>query len=289
MAVQLIVNADDFGSSAQINAAVVEARRQGVLTSASLMVTGESAAEAVAIARQDPGLAVGLHLTLSNGTSLLPSAQIPLLVDEDRRFADSPARAGLHYYFTGRARSQLRREIEAQFRAFARTGLRLSHVDGHQHLHLHPTVFPLVLEFASRYGACGLRIPSEPFWCSAQIDRSGLGRRAVVALGHAYLRSGCRRRLARAGLANCDRAIGSFMSGRMSAGYVMSVLSGLNCGSVEVFLHPSVTDSGDACGPNRGDLEALLDPRLRRFVEEKGYELTSYAGLREKVCACGLG
>ena len=288
MAAKMIVNADDFGVSAEVNAAVVQARRKGVLTSASLMVTGACYADAVDIARRDPGLAVGLHLTLSNGASLLPPAEIPLIADSKGRFIDSPARAGLRYYFNGRAGNQLRKEIEAQFEAFARTGLQLSHVDGHQHLHLHPTVFPLVLEFAKRYGARGMRIPCEPFWRGVGIDSSKPAAKAAVAMGHAYLRSGVRRRLSETGLATCERSIGSLMSGRMSAGYVIAMLRRLRCRSIEVFFHPSVADSGGPLGPNRGDLDALLDPALRSFIEASDYELTSYFGMRERVSACGL-
>lgn len=286
MTAQLIINADDFGSSAEVNAAVVEARQHGVLTSASLMVNGAGTAEAVEIARRDPRLAVGLHLTLSNGRSALPAPEAPLLVDAGGRFPDSPARAAMRYYFNGRTRSQLRREIEAQFQAFGRMGLPLSHVDGHQHLHLHPVVLPMVIELAKRYKAGGIRIPGEPFWAGVRVDPSGFGRRAVVAAGHAYLRAGCRRLIERAGIATCDRSIGSLVSGGITAEYATAMLSRLRCHKVEVFFHPSIGDSGDKCGPNRGDLEALLDPRLRRFIEESGWELTNYRGLREKVCAC---
>lgn len=289
MNAQLIVNADDFGSSTEVNAAVAEARRSGILTSASLMVTGEAVQDAVGIARADPGLAVGLHLTLSNGCSMLPHEQIPLLVDCDGRFADSPSSAATRYYFIGRSRYELRREVEAQFEAFARTGLALSHVDGHQHLHLHPVVLPVVLALAIRYGAYGIRVPREPLWLSATVDQAGLGRRAIVAAGHAYLRSHLGGPIGNSGLASCETSIGSFTSGRMSADYVIGMLKTMRCGSVEVFFHPSLTDSRDNCGPNRRDLGALLDPRLRQFVEENGYELTSYAGLREKVRACGCG
>jgi hopanoid biosynthesis associated protein HpnK len=288
MSTQLILNADDFGASAEVNAAVARARRDGVLTSASLMVTGERVAEAVDIAREDGALAIGLHLTLSNGVSLLPADEVPLLVDENQHFADSPALAGLHYYFDGRTRRQLRREIEAQFLAFARTGLRLSHVDGHQHLHLHPTVLPIVIELAAQYGASGLRMPCEPLLPSVSIDRSRIGRRTVVACGHSYLRSGRRGQLARAGLASCDAAVGSLVSGSMSTDYVIAMLSRLKCESIEVFFHPSEEDSGDPCGPNRGDLETLLDPRLRDFIEQQRYERTSYAVMREKVDVSGL-
>ncbi len=289
MVAQLILNADDFGSSPDVNAAVARARRDGLLTSASLMVTGEHVAEAVDIARADRSLAVGLHLTLSNGRSLLPATEIPLLVDGAGRFADSPARAAWRYCFDARTLRQLRCEIEAQFRAFAQTGLTLSHVDGHQHLHLHPAVLPIALEQAARYHAAGIRVPRESLWRGLKIDRSGVFRRTVVACGHAYLRSSCRKQLACAGIPSCEASIGSTMSGRMSAAYIIAVLKMTHCSSVEVFCHPSLTDSGNQCGPNRGDLDALLDPELRRFVREQGYELANYLSMREKVHAGELG
>ena len=81
--VQIIMNADDFGASAAVNAAIIQAHRQGVLTSASLMVTGPAAAKAVALARQAPDLAVGLHLVVACGKSALPPDRIPHLVDHE--------------------------------------------------------------------------------------------------------------------------------------------------------------------------------------------------------------
>lgn len=289
MTVKLILNADDFGTSAQVNEAVAQARAQGLLTSASLMITGRSACEAVKIAKADGALAVGLHLTLSNGRSCLPPSNIPLLVDAEGRFPDSPALAAMRYYFHGRAATQLRREIEAQFEAFRRTELRLDHVDGHQHLHLHPAVFPIVLELAVGYRASGIRIPKEPLISSACIDRNDLFRKAVVASGHAYLRSGPCRRVARAGLSSCEITIGSLTSGRISPNYLKAMLRGVRCNSVEAFFHPSVADTSARYGPNRGDLDTLLDPRLASFLlHEEKYELASYSEMQNKETACDL-
>src|SRR5438067_12769786 len=85
---RLIVNADDFGMSEAVNEAIIRAHRQGVLTSASLMVTGEAAAQAVQLAKENPGLAVGLHLVAVMGRSVLPQSEIPTLVDAAQNFSN---------------------------------------------------------------------------------------------------------------------------------------------------------------------------------------------------------
>lgn len=286
MAAQLIVSADDFGASHQVNAAVARACREGVLTCAGLMVTGKAAHEAVELARDEPGLAVGLHLTLSNGLSALAPEMVPDLVDAGSRFADSPIRAAMRYYFSSRARRQLSLEINAQFERFAATGLQLSHVDGHQHLHAHPAVLGTVIGLARRYGARGIRVPRDPLWANLQTDRSRPAAKALVAVGHAYLARVCRKALPGSGLVTCEAVVGSLMSGAMNADYTIRMLSGLNCRSVEVFFHPCEVK---AFGPNRGDLETLLDPRLAEFIEQQGYELTNYAGLVPQEARCELG
>jgi predicted glycoside hydrolase/deacetylase ChbG (UPF0249 family) len=172
-------------------------------------------------------------------------------------------------------------EVEAQFDAFAATRLPLSHVDGHQHLHAHPAVLPTVIRLALERGAHGIRVPRDPLWPNLRIDRSRIAYKIIVALGHAYLARVCRRLLAGTSLARCDLSLGSLMSGRMDVDYVTAVLGRVRCKSVEVYFHPSEDPDGRChYGPNRGDLDALLDPRLKRFIDERGFELTTYAGLR---------
>src|SRR2546422_7510563 len=96
---RLIVNADDFGRSYSINQAVIRAHREGILTTTSLMVNGEAADEAVELARQNPRLGVGLHLTLVCGTSVLKPGEIPGLVDGDGSFSGNPIATGVRYFF----------------------------------------------------------------------------------------------------------------------------------------------------------------------------------------------
>src|SRR5207249_2839194 len=119
---RLVVTADDFGAAPEVNAAVVRAHRDGILTSTSLMVTGDAVEEAVQLARETPSLAVGLHLVLAQGRPAAPPAEIPDLVAADGAFRRAPIDTGIRYawqYLLGTGRAQLRREIEAQLAAFA--------------------------------------------------------------------------------------------------------------------------------------------------------------------------
>src|SRR6185369_13613502 len=143
---RLIVNADDFGRSRSINEAVIRAHREGILTTASLMVNEAASAEAISLAKENPGLGVGLHLVLLCGHSTLPRKVIPDLVNETGEFTDHAIRAGVKYFFQRKLRDQLETEIAAQFERFRSTGLKLDHVNGHLHLHLHPVVFALLMK-----------------------------------------------------------------------------------------------------------------------------------------------
>src|SRR6202795_994480 len=91
----LIVNADDFGLHTRVNEAVERAHRNGVLSSASLMVAGDAAADAVDRARRLPTLRVGLHIVLADGRATLPRSDIPQLVDDQGRFGNAMVRDGV--------------------------------------------------------------------------------------------------------------------------------------------------------------------------------------------------
>src|SRR5471032_466975 len=105
---RLIVNADDFGLSRSVNEAVIRAHRDGILTTASLMVNESGFDEAVKLAKENPNLGVGLHLALLQGHSALPPEKIPGLVNSRRKFSNSPVGVGMKYFFNRNLRGQLR-------------------------------------------------------------------------------------------------------------------------------------------------------------------------------------
>ena len=277
--IRVILNADDFGRSAAINEAVKRAYEEGVLTSASLMVAGDAVDEAVELAREMPGLAVGLHVVLVDGSAVLSVAEIPHLVDGKRRFPNDIVRMGVRYAFHRASREEMGRELEAQFERFAATGLPLSHVDGHHHLHIHPTLFAHLVPLAERYGAQGIRVPWGELWLNLGYDRAMLVTKVLWAAALWLLSPWCRRCLRGHSLSVPRRVYGMMQSGQMHEPYVVRVLQQLDVPSAELFFHPTVGPIAEPSGPNMADLEALLSPRVRQLICKRGLLRSRYAQL----------
>jgi len=269
---RLIVNADDFGRSASINAAVVQAHRDGILTTASLMLNEPAAAEAAALARELPNLGVGLHLTLLLGHSALPRSRIPQLVNERDEFGVNPVTAGWRYYFAKRLRPQLRDELAAQFARFHQTGLKLDHVNGHLHLHLHPTIFSLLMENASEWGITRLRLTWDPFWFNARLASGAWLYRAVHAGLYHVLSRRARPALRQRSIQHTDVVFGLLQHARVDEEYIARLLPRLPPGDSELYSHPSLDEF-------KHELNALLSPRVKQLVREQNIELIRYQDL----------
>ncbi len=270
-----IIAADDFGLTFEVNEAVEHAHRHGLLSTASLMVAGDAAADAVRRARRLPSLHVGLHLVVIEGPAVLPQPEIPALVDSAGRFPSDQLRLGVDYFLRPGTRRQLAAEIEAQFAAFAATGLPLDHANAHKHMHLHPTVGRLMIESGLRHGLRAIRVPSEPAAVLAACGTStGPGDRALRRW------SGLLRRQAlRAGLRVNDHAFGLAWSGHVTAERLHRLAAHLPDGLSEIYLHPATRQSPllrrlmPGYAPE-AELAALLDPAVRRAFD--GVELTTY-------------
>lgn len=159
----LIVNADDFGRNDAVNAAVAESFRHGIVTSTSIVATGPAIEQAVALAKELPGLSVGIHLVATEYIPALPPEKIPSLVNSDGRFyprSEQFRRMALH----PKMREALLLEWDAQIAKVADAGIKLTHIDGHGHCHAHPAAAGVVLKLARRYGIENVRLPAEPIW-----------------------------------------------------------------------------------------------------------------------------
>lgn len=277
---KLIVTGDDFGFSHGVNLAILKAHRDGVLTSASLMITGQAAEEAVELARANPRLAVGLHLVLVCGKAALPPAQIPHLVDSEGRFPSTPVRTGLRYQFLPAAREELRREIRAQLEGFRRTGLHLSHVDGHLHQHVHPVVLSILVELAGEFGIRAVRLPGERLLPALAFDRSAVVRKLIWSRLFAGLRRHGRRRLKAAGIVFADHVYGLLLSGNVSEDYLLDLLPRVSGEMAEIYCHPDLAlaqeprNGPPGAGPR--ELNALVSPRVRQLAAKCGFVLTDY-------------
>jgi len=269
---RLIVNADDFGRSASINEAVIRAHREGILTTASLMVNECSSEAAVALARQNCGLGVGLHLTLLCGHSALPQEQIPGLVNGRNEFSSNPAAVGFRYFFQSKLRAQLRSEIHAQFRKFHDTGLTLDHVNGHLHLHLHPVVFDILMEAASDLGIRNLRLTFDPFWLNARLAAGNWSYRLLHAFIYQVLSRRARPTLARHNIRHTQVVFGLLQNAQVDETYIRRLLPRLPSGDSELYSHPSLDEF-------KNEFDALVSPQVRAQIENLGIKLIRYQDL----------
>jgi hopanoid biosynthesis associated protein HpnK len=269
---RLIVNADDFGRSPSINQAVALAHREGILTTASLMVNEAAADQAVALARENPKLGVGLHLALVCGRAALPRERIPNLAGAPGRFSDNPVGAGLSYYFKSKCRQELRAEIAEQFAKFRATGLKLDHVNGHLNIHLHPVVLNILMENAAAWGIRAMRLTRDPFFLNARLASGQWVYRASHGLIFGLLSNWARPRLARHGVRHTAAVFGLLQNGRVDAGYVEKLLRRLPAGDLELYSHPSLDQFRNEC-------DALANPALRKLAREMGIDLIRYQDL----------
>ena len=261
---RLIVTADDFGVATEVNDAVEQAHRDGILTAASLMVTGVAFADAVARARTLPGLGVGLHLVLVEGQPALPPAEVPALVGPDGAFRTDMVRTAFAIALSPAARRQMEAEIEAQFAAFAATGLALDHVNAHKHFHLHPMIASAILRVGSGYGVTAIRAPVEA-------GHGGIEGWWAKRLQH---------RLRRAGLIVPDRVIGLAWTGAFDTRRMRQALGSLPPGLTEIYCHPATADTYPGSAPGyryRDELAALVDPIARSLLVDTGIESGSFS------------
>lgn len=211
------------------------------------MISGAAARQALDIARRLPNLRVGLHLVLLEGRPTLRPQQIPGLVQTNGMLRTDMVRLAFELAGSADLRRQLKREIAAQFVAFARTGLPLDHVNVHKHFHMHPIVAAQVIEVGRHFGMRALRVPREP------------GH--VMAPGCAVLAAQARR----AGLVIPDAVLGLRWTGQMTRERVRAAIAGAPTGFIEIYSHPATADGfpGHARGYRyREELAALIDPEV---------------------------
>ena len=281
-ACRLIVTADDFGRCEAINEAVERGHREGVLTAASLMVTGAAFADGVERARRNPTLGTGLHLTLVDGIPALPPEQIPHLVEADGRFTKRLVALGTRIYLSRAARRQVEAEIRAQFELYRATGLPLDHVDSHHHYHLHPTVFEMLVPIAREYGAAGVRIPWEPPLPSWRARGDKPLQRVASALFHSRRAARMRTLVRSHGMVTNDAMFGLHDSGNMDADRLLSYVGALPPGLNEAYCHPGAFPWQESHPMPESyrpvdEFKALIDQDVKSLVCSRGVCLTTFS------------
>jgi hopanoid biosynthesis associated protein HpnK len=269
----LVVNADDFGFTPDVNEGIVEAHRHGILTAATLMANGAAFDDAVRRAREVPGLDVGCHLVLIGGRSLLTEAPLPRSVPQ---LLLALARREIRVY----------EELAAQVRRIVDAGVRPTHLDTHKHTHLAPPVLDAVARLGQEFG---IRWVRRPFDFPMNALRGPVPRAKRFASGGlGLLRRRFHRVLEKHGCRATDHFAGFQITGRFRTAQLVQLFAMLPEGSTELMCHPGRCGDALRNAPTRlkesraHELEALLAPEVREALERNGIDLVSYRGLETR-------
>ena len=282
---RLIVTADDFGMSIEVNEAVELAHREGILTCASLVMSGVAAEDAIRRARRMPTLGVGLHIALFGAPAQLAGEPASPIAPDGMNLGESPVATGTAIMLSSRVRAVARREMAAQFDAWRCSGLPLGHVDGHWHCHQHPAVLAMALEMGRPLGLRAVRIPYESFALSRRVAQGGRSAaRLAHAVSHYPLALAMRRQIRAAGVRANDRFFGKIDAGAISGDLLERLIPLLPDGVTELGLHPATSPwlgphAPPADWDPAGELAALTDPAVREAIRSQGVELWRWADL----------
>jgi hopanoid biosynthesis associated protein HpnK len=286
---RLIVNGDDFGYTRGVNRGIVQAFREGILTSATLMANGEAFDDAAELAHANPGLGVGCHLVLVGGRAAAPVSEIPSLADREGKLPKSLPELVIKLASGKLRAAELERELRAQIARLRAAGIKPTHLDTHKHTHLHPAVMRALARVAAEFGIQCVRKPFERLRNLLGVPTRGDGpvalrQSAAAAVGRASAPE-FRRLVRDCGLCTPDYFYGIGLTGLLGTRALLRLLARMPEGTGELMCHPGICDDELARAATRlkrqreQELAALTDPAVRRAVEENSIHLISYREL----------
>jgi chitin disaccharide deacetylase len=284
---RLIVNADDFGLSAEVNAGILRAHRDGILRSASLMVAEPYARAAAEIARDNPALDVGLHAVVCRGRSMLDASRLGAALRAPGEFIDSPVGAGMRYFFDRSMRGAMTDELRAQVERHLELVGYLNHIDGHLNFHVHPLFADILVKLAVEYKVPCIRLPRERVMTTLRLRQDNAARKLVESIIFRTLSRRTSRMMAERGLTSTDALFGLHQSGHLSEDYIVGVIDRIHDGTTELYFHPAADIGGvPPAVEAQLEVEILTSAHVREAIERNGIELITFAELAKgKIAA----
>lgn len=278
---KVIINADDFGLTREVNRGILRAFREGIVTSTSLLPVGQAFEEAVQMAHDHPGLGVGIHLCLTAEAPVLSRAEIPSLVDKDGRFYGNWRKLFCRLILGKIDLREVGKELEAQILKVFDSGLFPTHIDSHQHAHLFPMISDIVLQLAEKYKIKNIRYPRE---CRRFRGGTlaGFLKNLLLLIPLRRLKSKIRRH----GLRSSDHFWGLSRSGKLNEGFLETCFKKMPGGISEIMCHPGEGESESdykRWGYSWSDeLIALTSDHVKSQIKIWNIQLVSYASAYAK-------
>jgi predicted glycoside hydrolase/deacetylase ChbG (UPF0249 family) len=269
----LVVTADDVGLHPGLTRGALEAHDEGIVTACSVVANGRALEEALDLLRDRPTLDVGVHLTLVGERPLSPPERVPSLLGRDGAFLSGFRPFALRYLRGGLEAQEIEQELRRQIEKLLAADLKLVHANSHQHLHVLPRIFEIVVRLAEEYRIPFVRLPEDP---AGELSLRGLEIGVLRRIA-----GKARRRLGGTGIQTTDRAVGILDAGRLTFERLTRVLEDVE-GFTELVCHPGIGDDalereyGWGYGWER-ETAALCDPRVREVLGVRGIVLRPFA------------
>lgn len=238
--------------------------------------------EAVTLCKQNPGLDIGLHITLIEERAILSVDEIRSLIKKEKLFYKNTLIFLCRYFLGFIDIRDIKAEMRAQIKKVLDSGLMITHVDSHRHLHFLPGIqkclLSLIKEYKIPYIRCG-------YFHSRFIFSFGMLKRMLLNILLMFLKI----KLIKNGIASCDRTIGLECSGHLTKLRLLSLLSSLTDGVTELICHPgfggNALDKRYKCWGYdfENELRALLSSEARESIRKKGIILTSFFHLNNTL------
>jgi chitin disaccharide deacetylase len=263
----LAVNADDFGFTRDVNAGIVRAHRDGILTSTTLMANGDAFEDAVRLAGEVPTLDIGAHLQMVQGPSLsVPGRALPETVTQ---------------LMLALGDWDIERELTAQVEKILAAGIRPTHLDTHKHTHLLPPVLRAVARISKRYGIRWVRKPVD---LAMPAPRASV-KTKLAAVVMRQMAGHFDRVLAEHGARATDHFAGFVWTGDYTAAELAELIGRLPEGITEFMCHPGELGEELRVAKTRlkqqrvNELEVLVDPQVKAAIARHGVRLVGYGEL----------
>ncbi len=279
---KLIINADDFGLHPSINEGIIKGYREGMITSTSIMPSTPYFEDAVKLAKENPSLGIGVHLTLVGGVKPVCTKDINSLINADGVFAEDYTVFAKKWYTGSIKKKEIEIELSAQIERVLSAGIVPTHIDSHQHMHVLPGIAGIVVRLCQKYNINKIRMPGENISWSGGFS-AGIGRK-IGRDGLSFCTALAKAKANNAELKYPQYFFGMLAGGNLDEKLVRTILLNLPEGTSEIMTHPGLDSTALAQKFTWGyhwqnELNAFLSVENKKIVREHGIKLINFGGL----------
>lgn len=281
----LIINADDFGLDETVNLGIIQGHTSGVITSASIMPSGRAFTHGANLALANPELGIGVHLTLVGEKPVCDPRAVPSLVDKDGYLPPQYPQFLLRYLFGSIQLADIRRELTAQVQKVVDSGIHITHLDSHQHLHIMPGIIAVTLDIAQKFGIKAIRIPAEPYFFTGGYSCSPM--RLIARAGLTFLARLAAKSALRKKIGAPEHFFGMLAGGNLGEERLLSIIDALPDGISEIMMHPGTNNEvlNNRYNWNyhgEEELTAATSDNVRQCLANHNIYLISFRDVRSK-------